>query len=485
MEHRRNYRILNSLIFILLVFLTSCTKELIGPLDEDELEISNPAPTLNITTTTFTQFSLEELGAFYNVNGRFHFTQGNQEYFIYVSNYKHATYLFKRVDTNWILVDVDRTNLILDSRNYSIVDDYTFIIGSTGEDTRPVEQWGSWIYEVKVINDKISIRKISELFGYWHSISTGDLTGDGLYDVVSMGWLFIQNPDHSFTPHYLCETCRDGYYTKNVNQYQGNTDLFDLTRMNQLKNPMEPLIVDLFPGGRPELVMSYNDHTGDVPDNAENEPFGQVLIYEYSEQTKRYELVYEITRKTIGFRSSVQSMQMGDLNKDGINDLVLESVPYDDPDASPIEVWLGKSNKSFYKNQTINIEVATSQISLFDVNEDGYDDVVLRPRGDGGNFYRNDCTGESSPTCDELIQQGITPKDGVFLYKTFYLNSGNGTFYQPSKDDLTAENIQPVWLMPFKRNGNLVFFGNDWVYHGDTKILELRLIDIEINKNKL
>ena len=85
----------------------------------------------------------------------------------------------------------------------------------------------------------------------------------------------------------------------------------------------------------------------------------------------------------------------------------------------------------------------------------------------------------------ELRQQGITPKDGVFLYKTFYLNSGNGTFYQPSKDDLTAENIQPIWLMPFKRNGNLVFFGNDWVYHGDTKILELRLIDIEINKNKL
>jgi len=185
-----------------------------------------------------------------------------------------------------------------------------------------------------------------------------------LIDIVTNGGkFFIQNQNNIFTEYDYLNS-------------PPNNPIIDTQRMTELGNPIEPKIYDLFNGGRPELIYGFVDN------NDINK--GEVLIYEYSSQTNKYELVFEIV-SDVNFGKQVNSFQISDLNLDGINDIVIMRWGYTYDDSSMmIDVWLGNSDKTFsksYEKFWPNDSFKSAQFKLYDVNSDGYDDVVFIPFG--------------------------------------------------------------------------------------------------------
>ena len=484
MEHRRNNRIVTTLLlFLPFFFITSCTKDLIGPLEEEEMyPIENLEP-LSINSSTIPSFLLNDLGEFHSVNCRFHFTQNGFDYFVYVSNNENGSFLFKRIEKEWVLVDINRESRLRDARNYRQVDDYTFVIAQPGEGVPNYLDWGGYIWKLKIVNDKMTFSKITDVFEYWHSIGVGDLNGDGLWDVMSGSWVIIQNNDGTFKTYNLGPSTV-GTYTANTGQYiDPNFKLFDTKRLYELKIPLEPRIVDLFPGGRKEVLLSFIDVSHNITEEEQNVPRGNFLIYEYNPTTDKYEVAFELPRRTVGLSESANSAQVADLNGDGINDIVLE-ISGEPNRLQPMEVWLGKPDKTFYRQQKFDIDVATSQFDLFDVNGDNRPDIILRARIDQGNLVRNWCTSE----CGERQQNNLPVKDGIFLHKAIYLNDGSGNFYPPQQEIIVdiPEGWNGAWIMPFMRNGNLTFHANNWInVKNDLGIADLVIFDLEINKNTI
>lgn len=420
-------------------------------------------------------FNDSMLSMFSDVNGRFHFTKNGNEYFIYISTNSYSTFLFKRVNNEWVVVDENKEITMVDARNYRRIDDSTFVFVNSGEDFRDMMDWGGYVWIGKIENEKVTYRKVSDVFDYFHSLSVGDITNDGLFDVITnSGWVFIQNEDESFEVHNISPMEGSHYVDYSLYQSDGFS-LINKDRLNELENYLESKIYDIFPGGRPEIILNFIDVSNNVTEEA-IVPRGDVLIYEFNETSNQYEVVYELPRRVVGEVESINSIQVSDLNGDGINDMVLEVSTGDPNLKQPMEVWLGNDDKTFYKQNEIFLDVATAQFDLFDINSDGFDDIVLRPKGQGDYFIRNWCTED----CGTRQQQGLPVRDGLFIHNAIFINDGSGNFTRPNVD-LIIENTYVNWLIPFMRNGNLSYHGNIWNYNSNSGIVTMEFVDIEIN----
>ena len=102
-------------------------------------------------------------------------------------------------------------------------------------------------------------------------------------------------------------------------------------------------------------------------------------------------------------------------------------------------------------------------------DHDGYDDIVFRPFG-----------GETNSLCEWRYHEEDELNNGIYVNKLVMLNDGNGKFNYINKD-IIVKDIQDVgYLIPFMRDGNLVFIGNK-SKEFDT-YFETTISDIEINK---
>lgn len=428
--------------------------------------------------SVFLDFSEGTEKTFYSTNSRFHFNNNGDEYFLYASD-GWESYLFKRINSEWTIIDVEYNTNIKGNRNYRIVNDNTFVFAGSGEQHwTPHTQWGDYAWIGEINNEKIEYRKVSNVFDYYHGIAAGDLTNDGLFDVVTnSGWVFIQNTDGSFDSHNISPM--EGSHYQNYRPYQ--TDEFQLVnkqRISELKNFLEPEIYDLYNGGRPEIILSFIDVSNNVSDEEQNVPRGDVLIYEFEESSNQYIVRHEIPRRNTS--GMVGSMQISDINNDGLNDLVFEVIPNhggDDSTQKRFEVWIQNTDKTFYKKSEFSFtpgSLDTSQFSMMDVNNDGYDDVIFRPFSGGEDFIQNWCTSE----CGQREQQGLPVKDGVKLHNLIYLNDGYGNFNK-FQNELIIKDTFVEWLKPFMRDGKLCFFGSVYKYI-DGVTMEIELVDIEL-----
>ena len=410
--------------------------------------------------------------AYYKVQSNFYFTQNNNEYFMFASDGPDSpSIVLKRDNSIWNPILVDYETIIWGNRNYEIIDDSTFLYGGTGE--RPMFRpnhldWKDHIWIGKFDGNTLTHTKVSTTQSYFHCIAVGDLTNDGLFDVIGNGgWVYIQNSDGTF---------KEQNYEK---QFFTNDNLINYERLQEIEPSFQPKIFDLYEGGRPEIIWGHiNVDYENVPEEIVV-PRGEVLIYEYDESTSKYEVVYELPRRVIGRSGSANNIEITDVNADGINDIILDIATVNYPYAV-IEIWLGKEDKTFYKSDEIFLEygyINTTQFSLLDANGDGLDDVILRPWQGGEGFIENWCTDE----CFSLQQQGIEVKTGMKLENLIYINNGDGTFDKPNFE-IRVNGTLTEWLKPFIRNGNLCFFGT-MEHYGQGEYWDIEFVDIEIDKN--
>jgi hypothetical protein len=439
---------MKKLLFLLPLILLSCEV-----VDIEEYDDINEEPHTEFILTQNQLTIPNGLGVGSTIGNpqlNFNLNRTDGEYFVFGSK-GYESVVLKRENSIWNSFLVEDTR-IHGGRNYRIVDENTFVISGTGEtDYIPYSDWVDHIYIGTLNSNTLEYTQVSTNKGYYHGIAVGDLTNDGLIDIVTNGGkFFIQNQNNIFTEYdYL--------------NAPPNNPIIDTQRMSELGNPIEPKIYDLFNGGRPELIYGF------VDDNDINK--GEVLIYEYSSQTNKYELVFEIS-SDVNFGKQVNSFQISDLNLDGINDIVIMRWGYTYDDSSMmIDVWLGNSDKTFsksYEKFWPNDLFKSAQFKLYDVNSDGYDDIVFIPFGVNINSEWR------YHTADEI-------NNGIYLNKLVMINNGTGQFEYIDKDIIVKDIGDIEYFIPFLRNGNLVFLGTKGEVNNNN--FEFNLFDIEINTN--
>lgn len=415
---------------------------------------------------------------FYGGNGKGHFNINGNEYFVITSDSQGSnSYLFKKNDTIWDLIDINTELSMVGINSLFKISENSFIVSETGEKYYdPVTEWGGYIYIGTIQNDKLSYRKITNVKDYYTNPATGDITGDGLYDIIlNSGWVYIQNQDETFTPHNISNFGGD-FYGVPYSNYQETLDLFDLTRLHELENHITQTTVDLFDGGRNEVILSFIDVSANVGDDV-TVARGDVLIYEYNESSQKYEVVFELPRRTPGEIETASQIEVADVNNDGINDILLSIVSGDSsPEVTlnpPIEVWLGNGDKTFYKHHEFSKQIDPLGFKLFDINHDGYLDIVLNPFGDSPEWIRNWCAED----CYQRELDGLPVKDGLILDKAIYLNDGTGRFTKIQKE-IIIDNAFLTWMYTFMRDGNLCFAGAVYNYV-DGVTMDIEFIEVE------
>lgn len=470
-----------NLLFLVITLLTSCTKLDILEYEKFAIQQSTILDTI-IQVDTLSNKSAEEVvvvkekgiivsknsnyidysfGAretYHYPNSRNYMNINGQEYFVIASN-GWDSYLYKKTDSIWNLVDVSSEHQIEGGSQLRMINENSFVYSETGEQHfTDRNQWGGYVWTGEIKNDKINLKQITDVKDYYLQPSYGDINGDGLGDINAGSWLFIQKQNGEYETLNISNSTQTHFGTTPRDYVDPNFNLINTTRFHELNS--QSIVNEtfkLFNGSRNELIFGFVDLSDRVSES-EVAPRGDVLIYEYSETTKKYEVVFELPRRTVGHVQAISSLKFGDVNNDGINDILVSVSSGDSADnvvqRHPIEVWLGRSDKTFYKQGEFIQEVGITGFNLFDINNDGYLDVVLNPFGDSPDFIRNWCSSD----CGTRQQQGESVKDGLLLHNTIYLNDGTGSFNRIQKE-IVIENTYVTWLYSFMRDGNLCFAG--------------------------
>lgn len=421
--------------------------------------------------------------------GKRYFETQEGQYLVISSDYSDS-HLLKKNNSKWDLIDVFESPVtgLPESGGYmgmgpvNPISQNEYIASSVGEnrDTDP-STWGAYIYKGKIENDNLSYQKITDFKDYYSGLAAyGDITGDGLGDIFSSGWIFINNGDETYTQHNIT-TNTETNQGESIEQFKTELGLINLNRYHQLGGNLSQQIADLYPGGRDEIIMSFIDVSDRVSEN-ETAPRGDVLIYEYDETTQKYEVVFELPRRTVGEVETSEGIEVYDVNNDGIKDILLSINSGDsanEVDSSPpFEVWLGNADKTFTKYFEFERQsfVGGAGYYVMDVNNDGFLDITLLPVGDNTDWIQNWCL-----DCSDKEEQGLPIKDGLKLQNAIWLNDGTGRFNVLNKE-LTIQNSFVVWLLPYRKDGNLNYIGAEYNYI-DGEIMEIEVLNIEVKSN--
>ena len=143
------------------------------------------------------------------------------------------------------------------------------------------------------------------------------------------------------------------------------------------------------------------------------------------------------------------SIKAFDFNNDGIKDI---SVAREDQKGNAFEIWKGNGDGTFEPHFTSPLwsqnELQFREFIVFDANNDGYLDILLRPFH-YGSLYR------TNP-----VWWDVYSSKGIKLNHLIWLNNGNGTFSYYSKKDLVIDDILIDNIHPYMDDEVLHFSGS-------------------------
>ena len=330
-------------------------------------------------------------------------------------------------------------------RNYEIN-------GSTvalGDGNEIGDEWKGDVFFANILSNGNLDWKIvnkPEEQSYMHGTATGDLNGDGLIDVACAPGLIDEITGFNKLPLFFQQ--QDGTFS--MDNYVEFSD----------NSPFAIDINDLDGDGLGEIITADYSVGFDIDHPRVN----GIDIFKLNSSNNRYELVFEskIPNSMYDRAMGATSIQVSDFNLDGIKDISIARETFQD---SSFEIWIGNGNLTFdpffvspiYGSQELMIR----EFSVLDVNQDGYDDIILRPHA-FGNLYRIDPDDKSK---------------GVKFNHLIWINDGTGKFNYYDRIELASEEIA-IWnLLPYFDNGRLHFVGADITDHYNK---ELTLYDFKL-----
>jgi hypothetical protein len=301
-------------------------------------------------------------------------------------------------------------------------------------------QWpGGNIILAETRGETIIWKNISKERSFYHSLSVGDLNNDGLNDVIGLSFFSRGTWNEPLHP-YIQQT--SGEFKEDRTMVTYNTSLG--------QNGGSVLVANVMGDSRPEIIQSdYGPVSG-----ATRFSF---IIYKFNSATGKYE--FEKTPGVAGFASGnggATSMRAIDLDKDGDLDIVLA---YEvNTDAVGFEIWANSGNGDFvFNNQRLefkNSDLQSREFEVFDVDDDGYPDILLNPTN--GSLFKN-------------VQFG---SGHVSIHNLLWKNN-NGKFEKNTKEQQITLNSVPVYMKAFVVNKKLKYIGIRCNVDGTLQITEI------------
>jgi hypothetical protein len=429
----------------------------------------------NVTRISVPGQSTEYLRAsFYNVSGPFHYNSDGENYMFFPgtvfwgSNKPKSkneinpspSYSLKKVDGKWEFHKVFDEVVFWGARNFEILNNM-IVVGDGNEIGDDMTEWDGDTYYGEILSDgDILWKKVNDLSnrGFYHGSTIGDLNNDGLMDIGGA-------PGQWFPE--LGEWHLKLFIQNNEGGFENRDDIINFDKIHNLPFTLD--FADLFGDSRDEIIFA--SYGGGNP--YENSSLNQIMVYAFDESTSKFNLHWESNSPTslypIGMGAT--SIKVFDFDKDGIQDI---SVAREDVDGHAFEVWKGNGDGTFDPHFASPIwtqnELQFREFLLFDVNNDGYMDIVLRPFH-YGSLYRN------NPVWWEVYEN-----NGIKLNHLIWINNQDGTFQNYQKE-LKIEGILIDNVHPYMEDGILHFMGSFTTEEGNLygqDAIDLTTYDIKV-----
>lgn len=325
-------------------------------------------------------------------------------------------------------------------RQSELLDDAgTLIFADFGLELRQGQWPAGNMVMAKTIGESLVWSTLSKERSFYHSLSLGDLNNDGRKDIIGLSfgskgtW---NDPLHPYIQQASGEFKEDRTLISYIN--------------SPGKNGGCVLVANVMGDSKPEIIQAdYNPVGG-----ATRYSFA---IYSYNTQTSKYDFVK--TPGVYGFATGnggATSMRAVDFDKDGDLDIALA---YEiNTDAVGFEIWNNNGNGDFvYSNQRIefkNTDLNSREFEVFDINGDGYQDILLNPTS--GTLFKTAEFGSGSVLLHNLLWKNV-----------------NGKFEKNTIEQKIDFSSVPVYMKAFIINNKLKYIGLRCNIDGTLQISEI------------
>jgi len=376
-------------------------------------------------------------------------------------HYRPPLIRLKREENTWRTVNVFENVEMSEIRNHEFLPNGEgVLIGETGPEWPDLEWPFSNVYIGKFDGENIDWIRVSQNSSFYHDVSNGDVTGDGINDIIG-GHLGTRNGNND-NPHV----------------YIGKTDGSFEEKLNILPNAPEGgccgdvEIYDLNNNGINEIIRIGGDWETEIFDlleyNAESNTFE--IVFEFNKSipstpvTEQYSNLKE-SNYSSGFKGYMPlNKRFHDFNNDGNIDFINEkdglTIWYGDGDMNFTPMRLNKQAEDATGLGIWETYYPMSGFSYFDIENDGDIDIVTRHFTLGNPNFN----------------------DGINLENMIYIND-NGVYkrlntakYLIPNEELN-NNYPGSMFVPFLRDGKLCFMGA--TYHNAGVGPEKVMLEIE------
>ena len=418
--------------------------------------------------------------SFYNVSGPFHYLSDEEHYFFYPGtvfwgqnkpNSKDEippspSHALKKVDGFWTYHKTFNDVLFWGARNFDTFENKV-VIGDGNEIGPDGTDWNGDTYFGEIQGKgEINWVKVNdeENRGFYHGTTFGDLNNDGLLDVGGApGQWYEQENKWSLKT----------FMQKDGMQFENNDQIFEYNDSGH-SLPFTLGFADLFGDEYGEIITA--DYGGGDPYT--DSKLNRIEILKYDRDLQKYVKHFESSSPTAFYEIGMgaTSIKAFDFNNDGIKDI---SIAREDQKGNAFEVWIGNGDGTFNPHFASPLwsqnELQFREFLVFDANNDGYLDILLRPFH-YGTLYR------TNP-----VWWNVYASKGIKLNHLIWLNNGNGTFSYYSNEDLIIDDILVDSVHPYMDNGILHYSGSfttdEGALYGQDAI-DLTTYDIKVNLKK-